>query len=134
MKRISILIALVLMLTAANMASVKLSYFEVNREQNNFVVTWLAELEEDVRSYELYRKTAYVQDFARIAEINQPHGAGKEYIYKDDQVYKVGSELVDYRLEVVFTDGSRQTLAQRNVNYTPTAVRRTWGSIKAMFQ
>ena len=115
------------------MSSVELSYFNVNREGNNFVVTWEAETEEDVRSYELYRKTSYAATFSSIQTLTA-HGPGKEYKFEDNQVYKAASEQVDYRLEVVFRNGLRQQVAEKQVNYTPTAIRRTWGSIKAMFQ
>ena len=134
MKPLSLLIGLVL-LTGAGLwsSNVKLNYFNVERQGNQFMVTWKAELEQDVRTYELYRKTSYAATFSAIHTMNA-HGVGKEYQFKDDQVYKSASEQVDYRLEVVFTNGLRQQIAEKKVNYTPTAIRRTWGSIKAMFQ
>ena len=54
------------------------------------------------------------------------HGANKEYLVSDDQVYKNAMDQVDYRLEVVFTNGLRQRLAEKQVDYTPTAIRRSW--------
>ncbi len=137
MKRLPLLLVLMVLLagvgTAAFSYSVKLRYFKVERQQNDFVLSWQADLEEDVRSYELYRKTAYTADFTRLRTFSA-HGAGKEYRFIDDQVYKSSSEELDYRLDAVFTNGLRQQVAERKLNYTPTAVRRTWGSIKAMFQ
>jgi redox-regulated HSP33 family molecular chaperone len=133
MKRLPLLLVLVLLLAGVWAGTVKLSYFEVAREGNNFLITWKAETEQEVRSYELFRKTSYAADFASVQVLNA-HGIGKEYQFKDDQVYKAASEQVDYRLEAVFTNGVRQNVAERKVNYTPTAIRRTWGSIKAMFQ
>jgi hypothetical protein len=138
MKRLSLLIVLVLLLTGAGTAmqgafSVRLSYFNADPQDNNFVLTWKAEQEEDVRVYELYRKTSYTGAYVKVQGMNG-HGVGKEYKYLDNQVYKSSSEEVDYRLDVVYTNGLRQHLAEKRLNYTPTAVRRTWGSIKAMFQ
>ena len=129
------LIILLVVLTGAGLASctVKLSYFNVEREGNAFIISWKAEIEQDVRSYELYRKTSYATSFSAIHTLNA-HGVGKEYKFKDDQVYKSASEQVDYRLEVVLNNGLRQQIAEKPVNYTPTALRRTWVSIKAMFQ
>ncbi len=135
MKRFSVLLLLVLLLAGASTMAfnVKLSYFSVERQGNNFVLTWKADLEEDVRAYELYRKTSYTSDFAPVHTIT-PHGVDKEYRFTDDQVYKSATEELNYRLDAVFTNGLRQQVAERKLNYTPTAVRRTWGSIKAMFQ
>jgi hypothetical protein len=134
MKGLSLIILLVL-LTGAGLSgsNVKLNYFNVDREGNAFAIAWKAEVEEDVRTYELFRKTSYTGSFTMVQAFNA-HGIGKEYQFKDDQVYKAASEQVDYRLEVVFSNGIRQQIAEKKVNYTPTAIRRTWGSIKAMFQ
>ena len=134
MKRLSLIILLVVLTGAGVLSSnVKLNYFNVERQGNEFMISWKAEIEEDVRSYELHRKTAYAATFSAIHSLSA-HGVGKEYRFKDDQVYKAAAEQVDYRLEVVFTNGVRQQIAEKQVNYTPTALRRTWGSIKAMFQ
>lgn len=114
--------------------SARLDFFKVDRENNDMVVTWKATTESGVSRYELQRKTRFTNNqFVVVAEVS-PHGTGKTYRLMDDQVYKVSSEQVDYRLEVVYTNGVREELGQQSINYTPTAVRRTWGSIKAMFQ
>lgn len=132
----SLLYLLVLLtLTGASLLdnTVKLRYFTVEHAGNVFTIAWESEEEEDVASYELYRKTSIAAEFVQISSA-APHGTNKAYTIQDDQVYKTGSEQVDYRLEVVFSDGVRQLLAEKKVNYTPTAIRRSWGSIKAMFQ
>lgn len=112
---------------------VRLRYFDVQEQGNNFVLTWEADVESDVRLYEVQRRTARTNNQFVSAKELQAHGSGKQYLFKDDQVYKSAQDLVDYRLVAVFGSGSRQILASKSVNYTPTALRRTWGSIKAMF-
>ena len=138
MKRLPLLIVLILLLAGAGTAvhssyTVRLSYFKADPQDNNFALAWKAELEENVHLYELHRKTSYTGSFVKVHTM-PGHGVGKEYKYLDTQVYKSTSEEVDYRLDVVYTNGLRQQLAEKRLNYTPTAVRRTWGSIKAMFQ
>ncbi len=113
--------------------SVTLRYFNAELAGNGIEVSWETDKEEAVRTYELFRKTSFATDFAVIESVD-PHGTGSVYRVLDDEVYKVGAEQIDYRLEVVFTSGVRQRLAEKKVNYTPTAIRRSWGSIKAMFQ
>ncbi|NBC19177.1 MAG: hypothetical protein GVY18_17880 [Bacteroidetes bacterium] len=132
MKRLSLLL-FVLLLLGATAASVQLDFFRVEVQDNDFVITWQTRVEEDVRAYELHRKTSYSQQFAPITEVTA-RGANVTYRYVDDEVYKAASEQVDYKLIAVYTNGTQEQVTQRQVNYTPTAVRRTWGSIKAMFQ
>lgn len=113
---------------------VSLSYFKVDRENNDMVVTWESTTEEGVARYELQRRTRFSNNqFVVVAEAS-PHGTQTPYRIMDDQVYKMSSEQVDYRLEAVYENGIREELASQSVSYTPTTVRRTWGSIKAMFQ
>lgn len=135
MKRYPLLLLLLFVLTGAGMyvSSVQLDYFNLERQENDFILTWQMRVEQDVRSYALSRKTGYSEDYTQIRSL-APHGINKPYTHRDDQVYKAASEQVVYRLEALFMDGSRQILGERQMNYTPTAARRTWGSIKAMFQ
>lgn len=116
-------------------SGVELAFFNVAVEGNDLVVTWQANREEGVRQYELRRRTpASKGQYVRIDPPIAPQGVGKLYRYVDRQVYKQPADEVAYQLWVIFTDGTAQQLAEQAVNYTPTAVRRTWGSIKAMFQ
>lgn len=98
------------------------------------LVTWQVDTEDEVREYELQRMTRFTNNRFVKVEAFQPHGINKAYIFKDSQVFKASTEQVDYQLEVVYANGLREQLAREQVNYTSTAIRRTWGSIKAMFQ
>ena len=123
------------LLLGAFFAGARITVFEVQKEESDLVVTWQAEVEDGVRAYELQRRTPYTNgQFVRIQSVSA-HGAGKPYRYRDDQVYKSAADMVDYRLDVVYDDGSREVgVKTTSINYTPTAVRRTWGSLKAMFK
>ena len=113
----------------------RLTYFKVEKQDNNLVLSWQAEAEQDILRYELMRRTLYSREqFVKIQDV-AVHGPGKPYRFVDDQVYKATtSEQVDYQLVAVLSDGARKELASTSINYTSTAIRRTWGSIKAMFQ
>ena len=114
--------------------AVELAFFRVATEGNDLVVTWQANREDGVQRYELRRRTPASKGQYVLIEQVAPQGVGKPYRYVDRHVYKQPADEVAYQLWVVFTDGTAQQLAEQAVNYTPTAVRRTWGSIKAMFQ
>lgn len=65
---------------------------------------------------------------------------GNRFRCEDSDLYKGSSDQtaatgsVSYRLRVTHPDGSPQVYFQTTVEYTTNAVRRTWGSIKSMFQ
>ncbi len=137
MKRLVLPALLILLLTGAGMLfpDVRLRYCNIEAS-GNVKVVWETEVEQEVYGYEIQRRTPYSN--GQFATLNDTPiaavGVGKPYTYEDGQLYKAASEPVDYRLVAIFTDGSRKNLYEAKINYTPTAVRRTWGSIKAMFQ
>lgn len=122
-------------LVAATMGyGVRLASFDVSPDGRSFAISWQMDLEEDVREYELMRRTPYSNDqFIRVQAF-KAHGTGRPYAFRDDQVYKAAADFVEYRLDAVYSNGMRESVADAKLNYTTTAVRRTWGSIKAMFQ
>lgn len=130
-----LIIPLLLILVAAAGSTAQLEFIQAETQGNNVVVRWQTVQEVDVRGFELHRRAESTgEQFSRVYE-TQPLGPRAEYRYRDDQVYKsLPTQRVDYRLEVVYTNGTREVLAEKSVNYTSTATRRTWGSIKAMFQ
>ncbi len=125
---------LAILITGAALSDVRLKYFNVDRDGNALAATWETEQENQVQRFEVFRKAGFDADFVLVGQSNG-HGINLQYKVMDDQVYKVGSsDFIDYRLEVVFDNGVRKRLAEKKVNYTSTAIRRSWGSIKAMFQ
>ncbi len=136
MRRLSIGMLLMLLLAGTNVLAqeVKLRTFDIVEENRDFIITWQMERESGIRSYELKRRTPYSNNQFVAVHTFTPHGPDKQYQYRDTQVYKSAAEQVDYQLEVVYQNGLREIIFSRSLNYTSTAVRRTWGSIKAMFQ
>ncbi|MEX1055078.1 MAG: hypothetical protein WED81_03550 [Rhodothermales bacterium] len=136
MIRGSILIALVVAVAGWGMlfSSVRLSMFTVDAENSDLIIKWQANVEEEVAQYQVKRLTRLDNDFVEIAKI-PAQGANKLYVFRDDKIYKTAAETVEYELVAVSADGRTEiSLGRRQTAYTPTAVRRTWGIIKAMFQ
>lgn len=129
----SLLALACVLLMGANLAV--LNSFKVEKTNSDLKITWQAEQETGVRQYELFRRSSNSNNqYVKIQKSFPAQGIGRTYTYVDDQVYKNNSQQIGYRLEVVYDNGVRQILRTESVDYTSTAVRRTWGSIKAMFQ
>lgn len=126
------IVCLLFVLVGTVLASVVFSRFDARTEGNAIVVTWQASVETDVVEYVLERKTAFDAQFVDMARL-AAKGANVLYTYRDERVFKVQSEQVSYRLRINNSDNSFVVSDPITVDYTPTAVRRTWGSIKAMF-
>ena len=115
----------------AHVSGFKALRFDVVLDEGVPVVEWAAESEDDLDRYEV-EVSAELGARTRVVEV-EPLGAQHPYVFRDDDLYK-GAEVVLYTLYAVLDDGDRQRVGSKQIAYTPTAVRRTWGSIKAMFQ
>ncbi len=110
-----------------------------DQSRNEILVQWVVSNSDKVDHFELERKLVQDASFIKLTDIQpgqQTSGSGDlQYSYIDKNIYKTstGSEPVVYQLNIIFKDNSVQS-AQAEVDYTTTAIRRTWGSIKAMFQ
>ena len=114
---------------------IRLKYFNVVEDGNSFVLSWESAEEDAVLSFELERKTTFSNNEFLLLKAVPARGADYQYQHRDAQVFKAGGggDVVDYRLMAIYSSGAREILVTKSVNYTPTALRRTWGSIKAMF-
>ncbi len=68
----------------------------------------------------------------------EPRGAGSTYVYEDAGAMKTATARYTYHLVVLGTDGSRTIIPFQGSatpgNGSPSDIKRTWGSIKAMFR
>ena len=133
MNRLLLVISFLLVfLVGTALANVVFSRFDARTEGTNVVVSWESSVETDVKEYVLERKTRFDAQYVEMARF-QPHGTNSLYTYRDDRVFKMQAEQISYRLRIIGTDNNFVVTDAITVDYTPTAVRRTWGSIKAMF-
>ncbi len=125
--------------------SVTLTGFSASvSEFNNseIVVKWSVNTLDDVRSFQVYRRMHNSNDFIRISEadrdiaMSERENPPAEFEFIDRNVYKqnTSDDLVYYRLRIIQRNGSHIDSQPVHVQYTTSAVRRTWGSIKSMFQ
>jgi hypothetical protein len=95
-------------------------------------VTWDVTNESGVLGYDLYRKTTNEPSFERLTTI-PPTNQGR-YQYQDTDVFRgeqAGGPFT-YRLTVRTTTGDQSYTS--TLSQTPSAVQRSWGSIKSMFR
>lgn len=105
------------------------------QEKEGMVITWTVQDETGVKGYEVLRQSPYAVNPSKIPEctVRENQVGRGEYSCVDNLLYKSPADMANYYIDVLMADGSTDR-KQFSVNYTSTAVRRTWGSIKAMFQ
>lgn len=105
------------------------------------VIKWEVHKPDLVHDFTLERSlSGSSSDFQNLNK-NRCTQTGNRFRCEDSDLYKgegVGQTAttgsVSYRLRVTHPDGTPHVYFQATVEYTTNAVRRTWGSIKSMFQ
>ncbi|HUX61345.1 MAG TPA: hypothetical protein VMV32_08535 [Ignavibacteriaceae bacterium] len=125
-------IILLLVLAATVFAGAYVYNFSVSNQGDNIQIEWSTGQESNLKDFVIQRKTIQSPNYTDIATI-QPKGNNSEYSYIDRAAYKTNDVFYLYRLKIEDNDGSTSYLEQ-SISHSISAVKRTWGSIKAMFR
>lgn len=103
-------------------------------------VVWTVSQGESIAGFRIQRSLRNEQSYDVIHAVQVNPGdlgsSPREFQYIDRSVFKPGDagDAVFYKLLIDYKNGSVEEKGPVTVNYTSTAIRRTWGSIKSMFQ
>jgi len=110
-----------------------LEYFHGRSEGEDIRLEWKTGEESNLQNFAIERKTPQ-SSFAEIITI-QPKGSNSFYSYLDKSAYKPTSSMIFvYRLKIVDNNNQVSYSAEITVSHNVSGVKRTWGSIKAMFR
>jgi len=133
MMRTGFVIALLLLAaaSAAIAGGIKDGTLSAYSNGTNIVVRWMSESELDVRGFQVERRAGVDGPFILLTTPFIPaKGDGTTYEFVDNAAYRINDNLYQYRVTAV-GNGSTYYVT---VNHRVSSVRRTWGSIKAMFR
>jgi hypothetical protein len=129
----SLYIILSLLLFSAVYGGAFLEYFHTRTDSdNNVVIEWKTAEEVNLRNFVIERKSPQ-SSYMEIAVI-EPEGDNSFYSYEDETAYKGNDLFFTYRLKIVDTSNNISYSAESSVSTKPSDIKRTWGSIKAMFR
>ena len=124
---------LIIILAAAFIyAGTFLEYFQGRSEGEDIRLEWKTREEVNLQQFNIERKTPH-NSFVEIATV-QPKGSNSFYTYLDKSAYKPTDMIFIYRLKIVNTNGQISYSSEVTVSHSVSGVKRTWGSIKAMFR
>lgn len=106
---------------------------QARSDGSTVTLTWITDEEPNVARFEIERRVGTSGEFGYIANV-RPKGPSL-YEFVDYSAYKVTSTLYQYRIKIVFSDNTSPIyVGPVTVTHTVSGVKRTWGSIKAMFR
>jgi len=125
-------VLVIILLTTAVFAGTFLEYFQGRSEDEDIILEWKTREEADLQNFKVERKTPQ-SSYVEIAAI-QPKGSNSYYTYVDQSAYKSQNMMFIYRLKIVDNSGQVSYSNEVSVSHSVSGVKRTWGSIKAMFR
>ncbi len=112
-------------------AGVQLLSFTAKSQNGNVILNWQTSSEPNLKHFVVERKSVD-GNFFDIA-IVEPR-SDKNYQYVDQSAFKTLDAVYSYRLRIVDNDGSASYSGIQSVYHNVSSVKRTWGSIKALFR
>lgn len=135
-KRFFILFLGVIFTTYSSADIIKSGSIQAFSDGVNITIRWVTENESNVIAFEILRSTSYNGGFTSIATVG-PKGPSM-YELVDKSAFRRTTTVYYYRIRVRFSNGESYFPALNespiSVNHNVSGVRRTWGSIKAMFR
>jgi hypothetical protein len=136
MKRTIIGLVLLLLIALPLLAGqIRDGSLSANSNGTNITIRWMSDDESGVARFEIERKSGVNGQFISLAPIAL-RGNNSVYEYVDDSAFRGFVESIyQYQIKVVFGNGAPPVIyGPITVRHDVSSVRRTWGSIKAMFR
>jgi hypothetical protein len=135
MARLKLIVLLLLVLAVASGYAGAIRDGSLNAKSNGsgVYIWWYSNDEASVARFEIWRSSGSNSTFVKIGQ-KLPEGNGQFYDFQDDTAFKLTDNYYLYRVRIVYADGSVVDTPPVGVIHSVSSVRRTWGSIKAMFR
>ena len=131
MKKTTYFILFIILSALITYAGVDLLKFSARSQNGNVVVSWQTVTESNLNHFVVERKTVN-GSFMELGNVSPR--SDKNYEYVDQSAFKTSDQLYVYRLKIVDNDGSVSYSEEKAVAHNVSSVKRTWGSIKALFR
>ncbi len=134
MKNVNILLILLLLAVGEIIASANLLMFNAHSEGDNIILTWQTAEEDGTMEFVIQRRTLN-GSFFDIDRV-KAKGDNSFYSYTDEDVFSKENGIYIYRLKIVnYNPNIPPTFSDEvTVSHNVSSVKRTWGSIKALFR
>lgn len=130
MKQLIILV--LLLVSSAVSGTVREGTLQAKSDGSNVTVQWGTADESTVKEFIVERRSGTAGEFMAIAVIDKK-GSNSFYEYVDKSAFKATGSVYQYRVQIVTTSGPEYS-SVITISHNVSGVKRTWGSLKAMFR
>lgn len=126
------LVVAIVLLTSTLFAGALIEFLHASSDGENVILTWQTTQETSVKEFIVMRGTTR-ENMIEIESLS-PIGSNSLYTYVDENAYKTTNSFYVYKLKIVDNDNSVSYSGYVSVTHQVSSVKRTWGSIKALFR
>jgi hypothetical protein len=100
------------------------------------IIRWVSEDETGVLAYKIERESGVSGAWVVLTSNFPTKGNNSSYEFIDENAFRTADTFYQYRISPVYDPSSGRSQDYYNVSvlHSTSGVRRTWGSIKAMFR
>ena len=106
---------------------------QARSDGNNVTIQWGSTDESGIVNYVIERRAGTNGEFLILAEVGVK-GSNSSYEYIDYSAFKTNGSIYQYRIKIVSQQGLIEYSKVVTVSHNVSSVKRTWGSLKAMFR
>ncbi|KAB2924471.1 MAG: hypothetical protein F9K22_06415 [Bacteroidetes bacterium] len=129
----SILTLLLVTAAALTAGAIRDGSLLARSDGNNVTVQWASADESAVKDFTVERRSGTAGEFVAVAVLAKK-GSNSYYEYIDRSAFKTTGTVYQYRIRTNGTNGAAELSAVITVTHNVSSVKRTWGSLKAMFR
>jgi len=107
--------------------------FTAESDDSNIIIRWTTSDETNMSYFVVERKSVN-GNFAAVSQPIAAKGNNSSYEFIDENAFKSTDFLFVYQLKIVDKDNKISHSGTVSVSHSVSSVRRTWGSIKALFR
>lgn len=114
----------------------QVTYFQASYQGSDVRLEWKVNQSATQGDFYLYRRKSDEEDFVKLTDVQ--NSGSDSYVWVDQNLYKTTTEspqqsAMTYKLVVHGANNNNETYFA-SIQRNPTAVQRSWGSIKVMFR
>lgn len=131
MKQLFTMLFVLAVITSAGV--IREGTMQARSDGSNVAIQWGTADESNIKEFVIERRSGTVGEFISIAVISKK-GSNSFYEYIDKSAFKTTGSIYQYRIKSVASSGSLEYSNIITVSHNVSGVKRTWGSLKAMFR
>lgn len=99
----------------------------------NVTIQWATTDESSIKEFAIERRSGTAGEFITLAVIAKK-GSSSYYEYIDKSAFKTTGSIYQYRIKSLALSGAADYSSVLTISHNVSSVKRTWGSLKAMFR